>query len=413
MEGPLTTDDSTRSPLAGLRIVEFASFVAGPSGGMTLGQLGADVIRVDPIGGAADYRRWPLSQRTGRSLYWTALNRGKRSIAVNLRSPEGQELIIALATAPGPDSGIVVDNNVGRPWLSYETLTERRADLIQVHIDGYADGRAAVDYTVNPDAGVADMTGPLEAAAPVNHVLPAWDLLAGMTATTGLLAALHRRTRSGDGSFIRIALADVAFSSLANLGWLAEADELGHARAKHGNQVYGSYGADFETADGSRIMVVALTVRHWDALRTLTSTGKVFDALEESLGADFRTEDDRYRYREIITATLRPWFASRPLADIDRALNESGVLWSKFRTVHDVAAGFRAEGSPAIFGEIDQPGVGPVLSSRSPLRIDSAYGDFAVAPDLGEHTGEVLSEVLGLSATDVGRLHDAGVIESK
>ncbi|MBY8856963.1 CoA transferase [Nocardia sp. CA2R105] len=409
----MTTDHSTRTPLAGLRIVEFASFVAGPSGGMTLGQLGADVIRVDPIGGAADYTRWPLSQRTGRSLYWTALNRGKRSVAVDLRSPEGRELIIGLATAPGPDSGIVVDNNVGRPWLSYEALSERRADLIQVHIDGYADGRAAVDYTVNPDAGVADMTGPLDAAAPVNHVLPAWDLLAGMTATTGLLAALHRRTRTGEGSFIRLALADVAFSSLVNLGWLAEADELGHARHKHGNQVYGSYGADFETADGSRIMVVALTRRHWDALRTLTATGDVFDALEKSLDANFRTEDDRYRHRDIITAVLRPWFAARPLTEIDRALTESGVLWSKFRTVHDVAAGYRSEGSPAIFGEVDQPGVGPVLTSRSPLRIDSEYGDYAVAPDLGEHTGEVLSEVLGLSDAELGRLHDAGVIESK
>ncbi|RDI55949.1 CoA transferase [Nocardia mexicana] len=406
-----TIDDSTRRPLAGLRVLEFASFVAGPSGGMTLGQLGADVIRVDPIGGAADYNRWPLSQRTGRSLYWTALNKGKRSIAVDLRSPEGRELVIALATGAGPDAGIVVDNNVGRPWLSYEALTERRADLIQVHIDGYADGRAAVDYTVNPDAGVADMTGPIESAAPVNHVLPAWDLLAGMTATTGLLAALHRRTRDGVGSFIRIALADVAFSTLANLGWLAEADELGSSRARHGNQVYGSYGADFATADGSRVMVVALTVRHWDALRTVTGTGKVFDALEETLGADFRTEADRYSYREIITATLRPWFAARPLADIDRTLSDAGVLWSRFRTVHEVAATFREQGAPAIFGEVEQPGVGRVLSTRSPLRIGAEYGDFAIAPGLGEHTDQVLTEILGLGDAELGRLHDAGIID--
>ncbi|MFF0488715.1 CoA transferase [Nocardia sp. NPDC003482] len=408
----MSTDPSARTPLAGLRIIEFASFVAGPSGGMTLGQLGADVIRIDPIGGAADYTRWPLSARTGRSLYWTALNRGKRSVAIDARSPEGRELIIGLATAPGPDAGIVVDNTVGRPWLSYEALSARRADLIQVHIDGYADGRAAVDYTVNPDAGVADMTGPLDAAAPVNHVLPAWDLLAGMTATTGLLAALHRRTRTGAGSFLRLALADVAFSSLVNLGWLAEADERGRARDKHGNQVYGSYGADFETADGERVMVVALTRRHWDGLRLLTGTGAVFDALEKALDADLRTEDDRYRHRDLITAVLRPWFAARPLAEIDRALTESGVLWSKFRTVHDVATAFRAEGSPAIFGEVDQPGIGPVLTSRSPLRIDSEYGDCAVAPDLGEHTGQVLSEVLGVSDAELGRLHDAGVIGS-
>ncbi len=160
-------------------------------------------------------------------------------------------------------------------------------------------------------------------------------------------------------------------------------------------------------------MVVALTVRHWNALRALTGTGDVFDALEKSLNADFRTEDDRYRHRDIITAILRPWFAARPLTEIDSALDESGVLWSKFRTVHDVATAYRAEGAPAIFGEVDQPGIGPVLTSRSPLRIDSEYGDYAVAPDLGEHTGEVLSEVLGLSDAELGRLHDAGVIESR
>ncbi|MQY21795.1 CoA transferase [Nocardia macrotermitis] len=406
----MVTDDPALRPLAGLRVLEFASFVAGPSGGMTLGQLGADVIRLDPIGGAADYGRWPLSQRTGRSLYWTALNKGKRSISIDVRSAEGRELIVALATAPGPDAGIVVDNNVGRSWLSYEALSKRRADLIQVHIDGYADGRAAVDYTVNPDVGVANMTGPADSAAPVNHVLPAWDLLAGMTATTGLLAALHRRARTGEGAFLRIALADVAYASVANLGWLAEADELGTARPRHGNHVYGSFGVDFETSDQARVMVVALTVRHWDALRTVTDTGKVFDALEETLGADFRAEADRYRYREIITATLRPWFAARPFAEVDRVLSEAGVLYSRFRTVHEVVTAYRAEGGPEILGEVDQPGIGPVLSARSPLRAGAEYGEYATAPDLGEHTDEVLAQVLGLADTELGRLHDAGVI---
>jgi 2-methylfumaryl-CoA isomerase len=405
----LTTDGS-EGPLRGLRILEFASFVAGPSGGMALGQLGAEVIRVDPLGGAADQHRWPLSQRTGRSLYWTGLNKGKRSVAVDLRAAEGRELVIALATAPGPGGGLVVDNTVGRPWLSYETLTERRADLIQVHIDGYADGRSAVDYTVNPDVGVAEMTGPADAAVPVNHVLPAWDLLAGATATTALLAAVHRRTADGSGSFVRIALADVAFATLANLGWLAEADELGSGRPRHGNELYGSYGADFGTADGHRVMVVALTVRHWTALCAVTGTGKVFDALEETLGADFRAEADRYRHREIITATLRPWFSARNRTVLEHMLDEAGVLWSRFRTVHEVAAGYRARGVPAVLGEVDQPGVGPVLSARSPVRLGAGYGDLAVAPALGEHTDQVLTEVLGLGAAELGRLHDAGII---
>ncbi|TSD92958.1 2-methylfumaryl-CoA isomerase [Skermania sp. ID1734] len=406
----MTSNESTRRPLAGLRVVEFASFVAGPSGGMTLGQLGADVIRIDPIGGAADYQRWPLSERTGRSLYWTALNRGKRSVAINLRAPQGQELVISLATAPGPDAGIVIDNNVGRPWLSYEALSARRPDLIQVHIEGHADGRAAVDYTVNSEVGVSHLTGPIDSAVPVNHVLPAWDLLAGMTATTGLLAALHRRHRHGEGSFLRIALADIALASIANMGWLAEVAERGTDRPRHGNYVYGSFGVDFGTADGGRIMVVALTPRHWDALRAVTNTDKVFAALEEALGADFRAESDRYAHRETIAAVLRPWFASRPLSQVSSELTAAGALWSPYRTLREVAAQCEGPDAPALITKVDQPGIGEVLSARSPVRDPTGYGDTATAPDLGENTDQVLAEVLGLSDTELGRLHDGGIL---
>ena len=114
--------------LDGLRVIEGAAFVAAPLCGMTLGQMGADVIRFDPIEGGLDARRWPVT-RDGRSLYWAGLNKGKRSIAVNTRSPEGQELITALITAPGEGSGIFLTNFPTSGWLGYETLRQRRADL--------------------------------------------------------------------------------------------------------------------------------------------------------------------------------------------------------------------------------------------------------------------------------------------
>lgn len=403
--------ENTKGLLAGLHVLEVASFVAGPSGCMALSQLGADVVRVDPIGGAADYDRWPVSSRTGRSLYWTALNKGKRSVAVDLRNPAGRELVAALATAPGPDRGILVDNNVGRPWLGYDTLSQRRADLIQVHIQGSADGRPAVDYTVNAEVGLPYITGPVGMADPVNHVLPAWDLLTGMTATTGLLAALRRRTASGAGSYLQIALADVALAGVANLGWLAEAEETGRDRPRHGNQVYGSFGVDFATSDGHRVMVVALTARQWDALRGVTNTSEVFAALEASLGVDFATESDRYRLRETIAAILRPWFAGRPLAQVSVELDAAQVLWSRYRTMHQALDEIRDEtASPSVLGDVTQPGIGRVVSARSPVRLDDAYGDLSVAPALGQHTDEVLTDVLGLSAAELGRLRDQGVI---
>src|ERR1700678_3226641 len=115
--------------LNGLRVVEGSAFVAAPLGGMTLAQMGADVIRFDPLAGGLDYRRWPVTQ-SGRSLFWAGMNKGKRSIAVDITKPEGQELISAMVCAPGKGNGIFLSNFPPRGWLSYETLRLQRGDLI-------------------------------------------------------------------------------------------------------------------------------------------------------------------------------------------------------------------------------------------------------------------------------------------
>jgi 2-methylfumaryl-CoA isomerase len=409
-----------------MRIIECASFVAAPSGCMSLGQLGADVIRVDPIGGGPDYRRWPLAPG-GASLYWAALNKGTRSVAVDLRADAGRELVTALITAPDRDAGILVDNSTGRQWMSYEALSARRPDLIHVHLQGHPDGRPAVDYTVNAEIGLPGITGPESAAGPVNHVLPAWDLLAGMTVATGVLAALHERQATGAGAYIELALADVATAAVANLGWLTEALLRGAERPRQGNHIYGSFGIDFETGDGRRAMVVAITPRQWDALCTATGTGEVFGALGRALGADLTDESDRYRLRDVITAVLRPWFAARTLAEVRTGLDAAGVLWGQYRGMLDAVAAQQAAGAEAheaagtgrsgqvagpgsVLSALDQPGAGPVIGARSPLRWDGRYAGVAAAPLLGQHTGEVLAEVLKLTSTEIGRLHDEGVI---
>ena len=136
--GQMLSDDHD-APLAGLRIIEVSSFVAAPLGGMTLAQLGAEVIRIDPLGGAPDTTRWPLAPNGG-SLYWTGLNKGKRSAALDLRSPAGQRAVADLVAGSGPDGGIVL-TNAGYPWLSYDALRERRPDLIHLRITGGHDGR--------------------------------------------------------------------------------------------------------------------------------------------------------------------------------------------------------------------------------------------------------------------------------
>ena len=217
-------------PLGGLRVVEVSTFVAAPLGGMTLAQLGAEVVRVDPLGGAPDHSRWPLAP-SGTSLYWTGLNKAKRSIAVDLRSAAGQELVTRLVTGSGPGGGIVLTNSVGRP-AGWATRRWRGAGRTSSTCRSRATPTAAPRSTTRstPALGFPLLTGPAGHADPVNHVLPAWDVACGLYAAVGLLGALRRRTLTGEGQALSVALSDVALATAGNLGFLAEA-ELGRAPA--------------------------------------------------------------------------------------------------------------------------------------------------------------------------------------
>src|SRR5256886_13912392 len=269
--------------LSGLRIVEGSAFVAAPLCGMTLAQLGADVIRFDQIAGGLDYRRWPLAA-DGQSLFWAGLNKNKRSIQIDLQSPAGRELATGLITAPGEQGGLFVTNFPARGWLAYETLATRRQDLVMVVLTGNPDGTSEVDYTVNPATGFPWAKGPRNLAEPLNSVLPAWDMVMGGLAAVGLLAAERRRTLTGEGELVRLSLSDVAFAMVGNLGRIAEAQLGGRDQRKDGNYLYGAFGHDFETHDGRRVMVVALTARQWSALVAATGAAGAFTGIERAIG---------------------------------------------------------------------------------------------------------------------------------
>lgn len=375
----------TARPLDGVQVVDLSSFVAGPTAGRMLAELGADVIRVDPVGGAVDGGRWPLTE-DGESLYWTGLNQAKRSVAVDLRSDEGRAVVVDLIAR----AGIVLENAAHAPWLAHEALVARRPDLIHLHIAGNADGSPAVDYTVNAAVGLPSMTGPADHTAPVNHVLPAWDLITGVHAALGIVAALRRRDRTGQGSYLELALDDVAVSAVASMGWLAEAEARGAGRERFGNALFGSYGSDFPTRDGRSVMIVGLTPGQWRALVDVTGTADVFAALEKQRGLDLTAEGDRFEARDAITAILAPWFSSRTLAQVEADLAGTRVLWAPYRTMDEVAAEVAAR-PDAVVQYVDQPGIGPVLTARSPLRWNGRYTEARPAPRHGQHTDEILA----------------------
>jgi len=399
--------------LQGLRVVEGSAFVAAPLGGLTLAQLGADVIRFDTIGGGLDYQRWPVTEE-GVSLYWAGLNKGKRSIAIDLSRPEGRELATDLITAPGEDAGIFLSNFPGHGWLSDERLRERRPDLVYLNIIGNPDESTAVDYTVNAASGIALATGPVGSLLPVNHALPAWDIATGLNAVIGILAAERHRRITGEGQFVRLSLADVAFTLVANLGFLAQAQVSRENRPPLGNDMYGAFGRDFATKDGRRVMVVAISLNQWQTLVRATGIEEHLPQMERAFNADFTQEQDRYRARDAIAALIAPWFEARTLVEVRTALDEHGVCWGPYQTFTQlIDEDWRVSTQNHVFGNVDHPGIGRLLTPAAPLRFpEEPPVPPAPAPLLGMHTDEVLVDVLGLADHEIGKLHDSGLVAS-
>ena len=397
--------------LSGLRIVEGSAFIAAPMCGMTLAQLGADVIRFDQIGGGIDYHRWPVTA-DNTSIYWAEMNKGKRSLAVDLKSAAGRELVSELICAPGEMAGIFSTNLPARGWLAYESLSARRADLIQHEIVGDRHGGTALDYTVNAKVGFPYITGPEDDARPVNHVLPAWDIATAYLAAIDLLAAERHRRLTGKGQQIKLALADVALCAVGHLGYIGEVSINGSERARHGNYLYGAFGRDFVTADGARVMVIAMSGKQWQGLLQASGLASEVTALGSRLGLDLALEGDRFKARRELSALFEPWIAGQQLATLSRVFDECGICWDKYQTVKELVLN-DPDCSPEnpIFSRIAQPGIGtypvpgPAMHfsgiERSPPR---------PAPRVGQHTDEILADVLGLDSAAIGRLHDQGVI---
>jgi 2-methylfumaryl-CoA isomerase len=375
-------------PLSDLTVVEVSSFVAAPLCGMTLSQLGAQVIRIDPIGGASDVQRWPLAA-DGTSIYWTGLNKGKRSATIDMRSAEGQELVQRLVVE---GDGIVVTNAVF-PWLSHDLLAAKRSDVIHVQLLGRGDGSTGVDYTVNAALGYPLVTGPANHSGPINHVLPAWDVCCGLYAALAVVAAVRRRDQTGLGARISLALEDVALATAGNLGLLTEPQVNGTQRQRLGNSIYGQYGQDFTSCDGSAFMVVTLTGRHFRDLVEVTRTGAAVSALAEALGVDFGSEGDRYRHRDALSGLFRTWFADHTAEEITEALSKTTVLFERYRTFAEVASGPKVTANP-LFSRLHQPGVGDYFAPGMPAAFDGAHPCPVPAPALGQDTADVLDRVL-------------------
>ena len=382
--------------LKGLTVVEVSSFVASPSAGLYLAQMGAEVIRVDQIGGGQDFRRWPVTAEDN-SLSWENLNRAKKSVALDLASTNGRAVLVELIRKVG----VLVTNLPAKGFLAHNTLAEGCPGLVTVRVMGWPDGAIALDYTANAAVGYPSLTGPIEDERPVNHVLPAWDLLTGAYAAFALLAALRRRDATGQGGEVRLPLTDVAIGSAANLGRIAETLYTGKDRERLGNTVFGTIGRDFVTRDGKRTMIVAINERQWQGLVKALDLGEALARLEAERGVSFAGDEGaRFRNREAIFALIEAAFAKRDHPDLAAAFEANGVVHTGYQTMVEAVADPRLVGENPIFAPTSNnpsgfvyPAAGAFATLAGEPRLPPAP-----APVLGAHTDEVLTRFLGRSA---------------
>ena len=397
--------------LSGLSIIEASSFVASPTAGLYCAQMGAEVIRVDHKAGGLDYDRYMLTKE-GRSLSWENLNRAKKSVALDLRSGEGRELLVELSAK----TGNLITNLPEKSFLSHGAIAARRPDLVSVRIMGWHDGRQAMDFTVNAASGYPLMCGPEDwdpaTAPPVNQVLPAWDFVTGAYCAFALLAGLRHRDASGEGSEIRVPLGDVAIGTMANSGAMAEMLYRGDDRERLGNAIWGAFGRDFRSRDGVRFMVAALTAKQWDGLVAAFDLADEIAELENELNVRFADGDrprfaHRHRLFELF-GTRSQTYDWHALSD---RLTQHGTTFERYRTMHEAANDAELVTENPLFGPSPaNPSGFEYPATRSFANIPTLDAGLPrAAPYLGQHTEEVLADRLGLASGAIGDLVDRGI----
>ena len=397
--------------LSGLSIIEASSFVASPTAGLYCAQMGAEVIRVDHKAGGLDYDRYMLTKE-GRSLSWENLNRAKKSVALDLRSGEGRELLVELSAK----TGNLITNLPEKSFLSHGAIAARRPDLVSVRIMGWHDGRQAMDFTVNAASGYPLMCGPEDwdpaTAPPVNQVLPAWDFVTGAYCAFALLAGLRHRDASGEGSEIRVPLGDVAIGTMANSGAMAEMLYRGADRERLGNAIWGAFGRDFRSRDGVRFMVAALTAKQWDGLVAAFDLADEIAELENELNVRFADGDrPRFEHRHRLFELFGTRSQTYDWHALSDRLTQHGTTFERYRTMHEAANDAELVSENPLFGPSPaNPSGFEYPATRSFANIPTLDAGLPrAAPYLGQHTEEVLADRLGLASGAIGDLVDRGI----
>lgn len=400
-------------PLEDLRVIDLTRALAGPYCTMMLGDLGADVIKIERPGRGDESRGWgppfvgePYGPYPGESAYFLSTNRNKRSITVNLKATEGQEIVRRLAA--GADA-FVENFRTGvldRMGLGYEDLRAVNPGLVYCSISGYGRTgpdaeRPGYDFVIQAEGGFMGITGP-EEGPPSRVGVPIVDINTGMFASTAILAAIHARNTTGQGQFIDMSLLDSHAALLTNVAANYLVGGEGHRRLGNSHPSITPY-----EAFCARDKWFALAAANEGQWATLCDVIARPDLAEDPR---FTDNSNRVANRAALRKVLDEAFGARDAGEWLAALREAGLPCGPINTVPEVFAHPQAEARDLILAA-DHPSAGTVRFPGFPYKMSGTPAQVRRHPPrLGEHTGEVLIELLGYRSEAVEALQAEGII---
>ncbi len=411
-DGGMTLPATLAPVLSGLRVLEIGHFVAAPFCTRLLADLGADVVKIEPRGGDP-VRQWG-EMIDGRSLWWSMHGRNKRSVTVDLKSEKGRALVLRLVA----ECDVVVENfrpgQLARMGLGPDVLRQARPDLIVAHVSGYGqDGpdanRAAFGVIGEAIGGLRYLTNQVPGTAdlpPVRVGVSIGDSIAGLYAAFGVMAALWQRDRTGgDGRArtIDVALTESVLSMME--GMLPEYGALGKIRQPAGGGIATAAPTNaYPTADGQWVLIAANSEPLFAKLMSLIGHAKLIGA------PGYASNPERVANVDTLDRLIGAWTRTLSADALIERLDASDIPNSKAYTAADCAADpqYRARG---MVREVPDKHFGTVLQAGMVPHIPESPGVVRwTGPDLGEHTDEVLGELLGLAPAEIDTLRQEGVL---
>lgn len=396
-------------PLDGIRVIEVGTLISGPFAGRLLGDMGAEVVKIEPPGAPDPLRTWGQAELDGHHFFWTVHARNKKAVTLNLRETKGRDLFLDLVE----QSDVIVENfrpGTLEKWdLGYDVLRQRNRGIILVRVSGYGQ--------TGPDSHKAGYASVAEAASGLRHMngfpggppprlaLSLGDSLAGMFAAQGALAALYRRSVTGEGQVVDAALTEACLAVQEST--IPDYDVGGVVRGPSGTRLEGIAPSNiYQSADGSWVVIAA---NQDTVFRRLCSA---MDRPELATDERFADHVSRGRNQDEIDAIIGAWAAERQPADIIATLSAAGVISGPINTVAEVVADPQLQARGMIADHFDErigrsvkgPGVVPVLSD-TPGTIRNAG---SATP--GQHNDEVYRDLLGRSAEELDELRAEGVV---